>query len=195
MKKLLVIVLVLLIGTTAIVCASTNTSETKIEETKIMNQKILVAYFSATGTTKKVAENLAKASNADIYEIKPLEPYTNADLDWTNKNSRSSIEMKEHGSRPKMVEDNFSVKEYDTIFLGFPIWWYIAPTIINTFLEKHDFSNKKIILFATSGGSRFGKTIDNLIPSVDKSTKIIEGRILNSNPSVEELKKWVETIH
>lgn len=159
-----------------------------------MDQKILVAYFSATGTTKRVAENLAKATNADIYEIKPLEPYTNADLDWTNKNSRSSIEMKDHGSRPKMVEDNFSVKEYDTIYLGFPIWWYIAPTIINTFLEKHDFSNKKIILFATSGGSRFGKTIDNLIPSVDKSTKIIEGRVLNSNPSVEELKKWVETI-
>lgn len=195
MKKIIVILLGLLICTTAIVCASTNTFEQKTEKGKIMDQKILVAYFSATGTTKRVAENLAKASNADIYEIKPLEPYTNADLDWTNKNSRSSIEMKDHGSRPKMVEDNFSVKEYDTIFLGFPIWWYIAPTIINTFLEKHDFTNKKIILFATSGGSRFGKTIDNLTPSVDKSTKIIEGRILNSNPSVEELKKWVETIH
>ena len=135
MKKIIVILLGLLICTTAIVCASTNTFEQKTEKGKIMDQKILVAYFSATGTTKRVAENLAKASNADIYEIKPLEPYTNADLDWTNKNSRSSIEMKDHGSRPKMVEDNFSVKEYDTIFLGFPIWWYIAPTIINTFLK------------------------------------------------------------
>ena len=100
--------------------------------------------------------------------------------------------MADHNSRPEIENDDFSVAEYDTIFLGFPIWWYIAPTIVNTFLEKHDFSNKKIILFSTSGGSRFGKTIDNLRPSVSNSTEIIEGDVLNSNPSVEDLKQWVK---
>ena len=158
-----------------------------------MNKKVLVAYFSATGNTKRVAENLAKATGGDLYEIKPLNQYTNADLDWTNDKSRSSVEMKDHKSRPEMIKDDFSVKEYDEIFLGFPIWWYIAPTIVNTFLEKHDFSNKTIILFATSGGSRFGKTIDNLKPSVSDTTTIIEGEVLNSKPDVEFLKKWVES--
>ena len=158
------------------------------------NKKVLVAYFSATGTTKKVAENLAEATGADIYEIKPLKPYTSADLDWTDKNSRSSVEMADHNSRPEMVKDDFSVAEYDVIYLGFPIWWYIAPTIVNTFLEKHDFSNKTIVLFATSGGSGFGKTVDNLKPSVSPSTKILQGEILNSNPSVDKLKKWVKNI-
>lgn len=159
-----------------------------------VDKKVLVAYFSATGTTKRVAENLAQATNGDLYEIKPLKPYTGADLDWTNKQSRSSVEMENHNSRPEIVDDNFSVANYDTIFLGFPIWWYIAPTIVNTFLEKHDFSNKTIVLFATSGGSRFGKTIDNLKPSVSNSAKIIEGDILNGNPSVDKLKKWVESL-
>lgn len=154
--------------------------------------KTLVAYFSASGVTKKVAENLAKAAASDIYEIKPAVLYTDADLNWMDKNARSTVEMKDWNSRPEMVEDNFSVEDYDTIFLGFPIWWYIAPTIINTFLEKHDFSNKKIVLFATSGGSRFGRTVENLRPSVSDSTEIIEGDILNSNPSVEQLKNWAE---
>ena len=154
--------------------------------------KTLVAYFSATGTTRKVAKNLASALNADIYEITPKELYTDADLNWHDKNSRSSVEMRDKSSRPEMKDDNFSTDDYDTIYLGFPIWWYVAPTIVNTFLEKHDFSNKTIILFATSGGSRFGKTVENLKPSVSNSTKIIEGDILNSNPSVEELKTWVK---
>ena len=157
-----------------------------------MGKKVLVAYFSASGTTKKVAENLALATDSDLYEIKPLKLYTTPDLDWTNKNSRSSVEMKDYKSRPETIEDDFSVSGYDIVFLGFPIWWYIAPTIINTFLEKHDFSNKKIILFATSGGSRFGKTIDNLKNSVSASTTIIEGGILNNMPSIDELKKWAE---
>ena len=154
--------------------------------------KTLVAYFSASGVTKKVAENLAKAVNSDIYEIKPAVLYTDADLNWMDKNARSTVEMKDWNSRPEMADDNFSVEGYDTIFLGFPIWWYIAPTIINTFLEKHDFSNKKIVLFATSGGSRFGRTVENIRPSVSDSTEIIEGDILNSNPSVEQLKNWAE---
>lgn len=154
---------------------------------------VLVAYFSASvGATKNVAENLAQALCADIYEIKPLKPYSSSDLNWMDENARSSIEMKDWKSRPEMVEDDFSIAQYDTIFLGFPIWWYIAPTIVNTFLEKHDFSNKKIILFATSGGSRFGKTIENIKPSVSDTTKIIEGDILNGTSTLEELKKWAE---
>ena len=154
--------------------------------------KVLVSYFSASGVTKKVAENLAKAIESDIYEIRPNVLYTNADLNWMDKNSRSSIEMQDKNSRPEMVEDDFSIEKYETIFIGFPVWWYIAPTIINTFLEKHDFSNKKIILFGTSGGSGFGKTVENLKSSVSDTTEITEGKILNNSPSAEELKMWAK---
>ncbi|MCR5262014.1 MAG: NAD(P)H-dependent oxidoreductase [Candidatus Gastranaerophilales bacterium] len=193
MKKILLIVAGLLIIGAGVFALSVKKETNKGEIN--MDKKVLVAYFSATGTTKRVAENLAEALKADIYEIKPLQPYTKADLDWTNPKSRSSVEMKDHNSRPETVKDDFSVAEYDTVYLGFPIWWYIAPTIVNTFLEKHDFSDKKIILFATSGGSGFGKTVDNLKPSVAPAATIVEGRILNSNPSVEELKKWVEKMN
>ena len=191
MKKILPIIIGIFIIGAGVVWALSTAQGTKKGES-VMDKKVLVAYFSATGTTKRVAENLAKAANADIYEIKPLKPYTAADLDWTDKNSRSSVEMKDHNSRPEIQEDNFSVAEYEMIFLGFPIWWYIAPTIVNTFLEKHDFSNKTIILFATSGGSGFGKTVDNLKPSVSKSAIIKEGDILNSNPTVEELTERIK---
>ncbi len=194
MKNIVLIILGLVIITAGVVFALQNKHAGNEGVFNMTNKKVLVAYFSATGTTKQVAENLAKATGGDLYEIKPLKPYTDADLDWTNKQSRSTIEMEDHNSRPEMVNDDFSVTDYDTVFLGFPIWWYIAPTIVNTFLEKHDFSNKTIILFATSGGSRFGKTVDNLKSSVSSSTKIIEGDILNGNPSVEELKKWVESL-
>ena len=156
--------------------------------------KNLVAYFSATEVTKKVAQNLAQAINSDIYEIQPKVKYTEADLNWMDKNSRSSVEMANKSFRPEIVEDNFDVSEYDTIFLAFPIWWYVAPTIINTFLERYDLSNKKIILFATSGGSRFGKSTEELRVSVSDSTEIIEGGILNGSPSVEQLKTWVENL-
>ncbi len=166
--------------------------KTSAKEDTNMNKKVLVAYFSATGTTRQVAQNLAEAINADIYEIKPEVPYTNADLNWMDKNSRSTIEMDNHNSRPKIVNDNFSIENYDTVFLGFPIWWYIAPTIVNTFLEAHDFSNKKIVLFATSGGSGFGKTVENLKKSVANSTEIKEGKLFNNNPTKEELKKWAD---
>ena len=159
----------------------------------LSNQKVLVAYFSATGTTKQVAENLAKATNADIYEIKPVVAYTDADLNWRNSNSRSSVEMNDKSSRPEMVADNFSVKDYDVVYLGFPIWWGTAPHIVESFLEKQDFSNKTIILFATSGSSGMGNTDKDLKPSVSASTKIIKGKVLNGNPSVEELKNWVAT--
>lgn len=134
--------------------------------------KTLVAYFSASGRTRKKAEKLAKELAADLYEIKPAVPYTKADLNWMDKKSRSSIEMSDKSSRPEIVEDDAHIDQYDVIYVGFPIWWYIAPTIINTFLEKYDFSGKKICLFATSGGSGWGDTVDSLKDSVDKSCEI-----------------------
>jgi len=155
-------------------------------------KKTLVAYFSATGVTKEVAENISKVTKSDIYEIKPLVPYTNADLNWMDKQSRSSIEMEDKSSRPEIVDDELDVSKYETIFLGFPIWWYVAPTIVNTFLEKHDFSNKRIILFATSGGSNFGGTVQYLKNSLDDSAELIEGGLLNYSPSLEDIKEWVE---
>lgn len=154
--------------------------------------KSLVAYFSASGVTAKVAENLAKAAKADLYEIKPAIPYTNADLNWMDRNSRSSVEMRDKASRPEIVDTDAHIEKYDTVYIGFPVWWYIAPTVINTFLEKYDFSNKKIILFATSGGSGFGGTVENLRNSVAASTEIIEGDILNGNPSIDDLKDFVK---
>lgn len=156
--------------------------------------KILVAYFSASGITAKVAEMLAKTAGADLYEIKPEIPYTNDDLNWMNKNSRSSIEMSDKSSRPALSDKNADISGYDTILLGFPIWWYVAPTIINTFLESYDFSGKKIVLFATSGGSGFGKTVDGLKGSVSADTEIVEGKLLNGELSESELKKWVESL-
>ncbi len=156
--------------------------------------KILVAYFSASGVTKKAAENLAQAAGADLYEIKPAVPYTRADLDWMDKKSCSSVEMSDKSSRPAIADNNAEISQYDTIFLGFPIWWYVAPTIVNRFLESYDFSGKRIILFATSGGSGFGKTAAGLKDSVAADTVIVEGKILNGANSVDDLRKWVETI-
>ncbi len=157
-------------------------------------KKILVAYFSASGVTKKAAENLAQAAGSDLYEIRPAVPYTRADLDWMDKKSRSSMEMNDKSSRPAIADSNAEISQYDTIFLGFPIWWYVAPTIVNSFLESYDFSGKRIILFATSGGSGFGKTAAGLKDSVAADTAIVEGKILNGANSVDNLRKWVETI-
>lgn len=154
--------------------------------------KKLVAYFSASGVTKKAAELLAKAAEADIYEIVPKVPYTSADLNWMDKQSRSSVEMRDVSSRPEIADKNAKIENYDTIFLGFPIWWYVAPTIINTFLESYDFSGKTIVLFATSGGSRFGKAVDGLKSSVAENAIIKEGKILNGRLSEDELKKWAD---
>ena len=157
--------------------------------------KILVAYFSASGATAETAKNLAEAAGADLYEIKPAVPYTSADLNWQNKQSRSSIEMSNKSSRPELADKNANIEDYDTIFLGFPVWWYVAPTIINTFLESYNFSGKTVILFATSGGSGFGDTMKYLKNSVSADTKITEGKILNGRPSADSLKKWVEKLH
>ena len=156
--------------------------------------KKLVAYFSASGVTAKVADMLADAIGADIHEISPKVPYTKADLNWMNKKSRSSIEMNDKTIRPEIAESNVQTDDYDVIFLGFPIWWYVAPTIINTFLEKYDFSGKKIILFATSGGSKFGKTVEELKVSVSADTEIIEGKLLNGRQSIATIKAWTDTL-
>ena len=157
--------------------------------------KKLVAYFSASGVTAKVADMLADAVGADIHEIRPKIPYTKADLNWMNKKSRSSIEMNDKTIRPEIAESNIQIDDYDVIFLGFPIWWYVAPTIINTFLEKYDFSGKKIILFATSGGSKFGKTVEELKVSVPADTEIIEGKLLNGRQSIASIKAWTDTLN
>ena len=156
--------------------------------------KKLVAYFSASGVTAKVADMLADAVGADIHEIRPKNPYTKADLNWLNKKSRSSVEMNNKTFRPEIAESNVQIAEYDVIFLGFPIWWYVAPTIINTFLESADFSGKKIILFATSGGSKFGKTAEELKVSVSADTEIIEGKLLNGRQSIASVKAWTDTL-
>lgn len=151
--------------------------------------KKLVAFFSASGVTARAAKELSEAAGADLYEIKPAVPYTTADLDWMNKKSRSSMEMNDKSSRPAITEDDAHIADYDIIFIGFPIWWYIAPTIINTFLERYDFSGKKIVLFATSGGSGFGKTTENLQPSAPNA-KIIEGKLLNGRHDKASLAAW-----
>ncbi|MBP5444822.1 MAG: flavodoxin [Acholeplasmatales bacterium] len=147
--------------------------------------KSLVAYFSASGVTKKAALDLAKAKDADLFEIEPVKKYTSEDLDWTNKSSRSSIEMNDKSSRPEIIRKDLDVDLYDTIYVGFPIWWYTAPTIINTFLETYNFKNKKIVLFATSGGSRFCDSLKDLKVSVDSSNEIVEGKILNYYSTIE----------
>lgn len=159
-----------------------------------MKKKFLVAYFSASGVTAKVAKKLAKASEADLFEIKPVVPYTSADLNWMDQKSRSSVEMKDPASRPEIAEKVANIEEYDTVFIGFPIWWYVAPTIINTFLESYDFSGKTIVPFATSGGSGMGKTNERLKPSCPGAI-IKQGRLLNGSLSDSALKKWIDNLN
>lgn len=156
-------------------------------------KKKLVAYFSASGTTAAVARILAEAAEADLYEIKPQAPYTRADLNWQDKKSRSSVEMNDKSFRPPLADRDAHIEDYDTIFLGFPIWWYTAPTIINTFLESYDFSGKTIILFATSGGSGFGKTAADLKVSA-KGAVIRDGKLLNGRQTRESLAAWVSSL-
>ena len=156
--------------------------------------KILVAYFSASGVTARAAKILAKAMDADLYEIMPKVPYTQADLDWTDKKSRSSLEMNDPASRPAIAGTVSGMENYDTLFVGFPIWWYVAPTIINTFLESYDLNGKTIIPFATSGGSGMGTTNKNLLPSCHGAT-LLQGKILNGVLSAKELKQWTENFN
>ena len=153
--------------------------------------KALVAYFSASGVTRKAAEALSEAIHADLYEIKPEVPYSKADLDWRDKKSRSSIEMNDRSSRPAIAGEDAHVDAYDVVFVGFPIWWYIAPTLINTFLERYDFAGKTVIPFATSGSSGIGETVANLKGSVDASAILMDGKMLNGKQTKESLAAWV----
>lgn len=157
--------------------------------------KTLVAYFSASGVTAKAAKVLAEAAEADLYEIKPEVPYTAKDLDWMDAKSRSSKEMKDKGFRPAIQDSDLKIDEYDVVYLGFPIWWYVAPTIINTFLETYDFSGKTIVLFATSGGSGFGKAARELSSSVSDSAVIKEGRVFNGRVGKAELENWIQSLN
>ncbi len=164
----------------------------KSKEAGFMN-KTLVAFFSASGTTRRAAEKLAAATGSDLYEIRPAVPYTSADLDWQDKHSRSSVEMNDPASRPELANHDANIGNYERIFLGFPIWWYTAPHIIRTFLESYDLTGKQLVLFATSGGSGLGRTAKDLSSSCP-GAKIIEGGMFNGNPSEAELKKWAESL-
>ena len=157
-----------------------------------MSQKSLVVYFSCSGVTKKTAELLSDVAGADLFEIRPEVPYTKADLDWMDKKSRSTVEMNDPSSRPAIADKVEHMEQYDTVYVGFPIWWYVAPTIVNTFLEKYDFSGKKIVLFATSGGSGFGNTVKELKPSAP-GAEIVEGKLLN-RANKQEIEKWVKSL-
>ena len=151
----------------------------------------LVAFFSASGVTAALAQRLSRAAGADLFEIKPAVPYTSADLDWTNASSRSSVEMKNPASRPEIAEKLPSMADYDVVFLGFPIWWYVAPTIINSFLESYDLTGKTVVTFATSGGSGMGKTLSRLEPSC-KGAKLVEGKVFRASTPAVEFRSWVE---
>lgn len=157
-----------------------------------MNRK-LVAYFSASGVTAKVADTLSETIGADLYAIEPAVPYTKADLDWMDKHSRSTIEMDDPASRPAIADKRDNMAEYDTVFVGFPIWWYVAPTIINTFLESYDMTGKTIIPFATSGGSDMGNTNERLLSSCT-GAKLLDGKVFKSDPSRKELADWAESL-
>ena len=156
--------------------------------------KALVAYFSASGVTAKLAKTLAKAVEGDLFEIQPEVPYTSADLDWTNQKSRSSVEMNDKAFRPPVANKVSDMAQYDTVYVGFPIWWYVAPTIINTFLEQYDLTGKTVIPFATSGSSGMGNTIEELRSSC-LGADLKPGKRFRANAGETELKAWAESIH
>ena len=160
-----------------------------------MENKSLVTYFSASGVTKKVAEKLAEAAGADLFEIKPEVAYTEADLNWMDKKSRSSIEMNDKSFRPAISEKFNNMEDYDVVYIGFPIWWYVAPTIINTFLESYDFSNKTIAPFCTSGGSGVGKTDSILHQSCNDLVNWKPCKLLKSNMSNQEILNWINSLN
>ena len=201
MKKILVILAVFLVAALLFAQGQKETKKQTADDSKKSVQKQnegvktmpkkLVVYFSASGTTARVAKELAEAAKADLYEIRPEVKYTSNDLDWRDKSSRSSVEMADKKSRPKLADKNAKIADYDVIFVGFPIWWYTAPHIINSFLESYDFSGKKVVIFATSGGSGFGKTASDLQPSAPKA-QIIEGKLLNGRIDKANLAKWAE---
>lgn len=155
--------------------------------------KILVAYFSASGVTKNAAEKLAKAANADLFEIKPVRPYTDADLNWMDKKSRSTVEMNDLSSRPEIANKCENMGSYDVVFVGFPIWWYVEPRIIDTFIDSYDFSGKTVIPFATSGGSGLGKTAENFKKLLGENVIVKDGKML-TRASKNDVSGWVKSL-
>ena len=156
--------------------------------------KILIAYFSASGVTARTAKEMAKAAGADLYEICPAEPYTAADLNWMDQKSRSTLEMNDPACRPAIAAPAADLDQYDTVFVGFPIWWYVAPTIVSTFLEAYDFSGKTVVPFATSGGSGLGGTESILHACCSPATTWKPGKRLSSRASEAEVARWVESL-
>lgn len=156
--------------------------------------KILVAYFSASGVTARLAKTIADVTGGELYEIHPEQPYTSADLNWNDSKSRSSIEMKDPGSRPAISGTVENMEQYDTVFVGFPIWWYVAPTIINTFLESYDFSGKTVVSFATSGGSGMGKTVEILRKCCSEKTNWRQGKRLSGGEDSASVKAWIDSL-
>lgn len=153
--------------------------------------KTLVAFFSASGVTADLSKRLADAIGADLYEIKPEQAYTSADLNWQDKQSRSSVEMNDRSSRPAIGNKVENMEQYDTVFVGFPIWWYREPSIIDTFMEAYNFEGKTVVPFATSGGSGMGDSSKNM-QELAKSAKVTEGKRFGSGASVDELKTWAQ---
>lgn len=176
-----------------IFAAITLTSCTTAQNEAQMNKKILVTYFSCTGNTKAAAENLAEIFNADLYEIKPVQPYTSTDLDWTDNSSRSTIEMKDKKSRPAIATKVENMDQYDIVFIGFPIWWYVAPTIINTFIESYDLSGKTVVTFATSGGSGIGNCDKHLQETYPK-LNWVNGKLFNGRIDANSITDWKKEI-
>ena len=175
--------------------ADTNSAEnsTDMENTDnqdVQDHKVLVAYFSATGTTKGVAEHIANGLNADIYEIVPEDPYTDADLNYNDNNSRTTIEMNDPNARPAISGSVENMEQYDIIFVGYPIWWGEAPRIVSTFMESYDFSGKTIVPFCTSGGSGMGSSASNLERLTSGATWL-DGRRLNGSDSQDTVMEWV----
>ena len=155
--------------------------------------KTLVAYFSASGVTEKLAKKLAEAIGADLYEIKPEQIYTKADLNWMDKKSRSSVEMNDRSSRPAIATKVENMEQYEAVFVGFPVWWYREPSIIDTFMEAYDFSGKKVIPFCTSGGSGIGDFAKNL-QELAPGAKVVEGKRFSTMTSEKQLKEWTEQV-
>lgn len=155
--------------------------------------KILIAYFSASGVTARTAKEMAKAAGADLYEICPAEPYTAADLNWMDQKSRSTLEMNDPACRPAIAAPAADLDQYDTVFVGFPIWWYVEPRIVDTFLERYDFSGKTVIPFATSGGSGMGET-SSILQKSCPAARVLPGKRMNGSASADEVSSWVKSL-
>lgn len=193
MKKIFYILACMMTGCLALFTVMTaNAQNSKKNDNVMSNKKTLVAYFSATGTTMEAASKLAKVANADLHEIIPEVPYTPADLNWRDKSSRSTVEMEDKSSRPAIANRVENMEQYDTVFVGYPIWWYIAPTIINTFLEQYDLTGKTVVPFFTSGGSGAGQTMKYLKPSAP-GANWVDPKNLNYMGEAE-MKNWIDSL-